>query len=390
MSCDLEDGFSALADAIRDASPNSGLEALAAAIAGQQSGGCSINIDCCSGSGGRSGSGGSGSTAPSNEGITEGEPSTDPPPDGFDEWSEYFTNKCSMATYLVGTLSDDLGRLGSIDFELKTIGTLATIMIALLLNPIPGDEILGLAAILIGIVTVASDLLRNMQTVVGSNSQDLICALYTAKSSYEAESAIQVTFSDAWDNSEFGGGSFDWAAKLVFNTMVTSAMTNKLFQLQTSVSLPEGDCSYCEEDECFTFDTDLEGWTYLGAFAGWGLSGGYLNHDEAGVMVQGSSSTNYTGAISPTIEHVIAQYDNIAVQVSSFGSGAHSQYVGAVIDGEQVEVSTSFGTLSATTYYADLSEWEGQTIENIFNGWYHNGAFSVGVTSVCIVNIPPS
>lgn len=245
MTCDLEAGFASLAEAIENASPNSGLAMLAAAIAAQQTGGCNVNVNCCSGGSGRNGSGGAGSSAPSYSDVTQGFPPGDPPPDGFEDWSEFNSHKCGMATYLVNTLIDDIGRASTINFNLQTVATLAVILIPLIVDPIPGDELIVLCGILIAIHEQAEQLLDDMAAAMEERKDELICEFYAAQDSASAETAFENKWSEIWYASPYVNVFYDWAAIQSINTMVTSEMTNKLFEPQTSIRLPEGDCGNC-------------------------------------------------------------------------------------------------------------------------------------------------
>lgn len=358
MSCELEAGFALLAEAIENASPNSGLEALAAAIAAQQTGGCNVSVNCCSGLGGRSGSGGAGGTPPPYSDVTPGNPATDPPPDGFEDWSEYNSHKCRMATYLVNTLIDDIGRASTINFNLQTVATLGVILIPLIVDPIPGDELIVLCGILIAIHEQAEQLLDDMASAMEERKDELICEFYKASNSATAETAFEAKWSEIWYDSPYVNTFYDWAAINSINTMVTSEMTNMLFESQTSLNLPSGDCTDCVCETLFTFDEDEQGFfiqsdNNTGSVLSW--EDGRLRADYGG----GTSP----GAIieSSPVSHTIVEGDVFTWTADA--SGGYTMQAFMMLGETQVTLYVlGTGASGLSTIDIPLDDWIGETV----------------------------
>lgn len=247
----FDDAATIIGEAVVTASEN-----LAFAISAINCGG-GINVNC--GSGGRSGSGGAGGSSPPYSTETPIVPGIGDPPEGYASWEEFNNDKCAIASYLVNTLIDDIGRASTINFELQTLVTLAVILAPLLLDPIPGDEIIVLCGILIAIHEQAETILSNMQSVMDDGKADLICEFYNASTPAAAEQAFEAKWSELWYASPYVNILYDWAALQSVNTMVTSEMTNKLFEKQSDKRYTEADCAGCViEWELYTPQTVVQ------------------------------------------------------------------------------------------------------------------------------------
>ena len=190
-----------------------------------------------------------------------------------------------------------------------------------------------------------------------------------------------------------GGGVIAWPTAIRdfhVDVMFKNYVLNVLFEEHNQVLAYSElvDCSSCEEDTlCWFFTEGLDGFTYRSTFGTWGTSGGSLEWLSDGAAIQnGVGNPGYSGMISPNFDpYTIQTGDVICVQISNFlSTGAHSQFVGAVIDGQEVELSTSFGTLSQGAGEVSLDAYAGQDITQIFLGWYHAGTFWVHIDSIGI------
>lgn len=196
---------------------------------------------CCD-----TGSAGQGATAPPYNPTEQGNPITDDPPPGFEEWGEYNANKCAIATDIVSTLIGDVARMSFINMVGKTVIGLVPILVATFLTPVPGDEILVITAYLLAVVSFGGAFLDAVAEVLSDCEQDLICALYSGSNSASAETLLETAFNDCWDSSAYAANLYSYSAKGLIASMIGSASTNRLFDLETDRTLPAGDCSACE------------------------------------------------------------------------------------------------------------------------------------------------
>lgn len=390
MSCDLQAGFDALAQAIENASPNQGLLALAQAISGGRgSSGCCQDDMVDNQHGGYAGyftQPGTGETWPIF--------GTEPPlgvtpetfPEGYESLEEYKLDKCQVANLVVDGAIASLRGLGALGvFNYIAVAGLVVLAItgAIIFPP----AFIPIACAAIGVLAVEVTLLTLAANAIQSNREEWVCALYESESVESALSVIADLIDGLIASLDLTGPK-GMAVKQIILLLVNGDTLNQLFKKVAHLSYPDADCSACVDD-CFTFDTDLEGWSYRSDFGSWGLSGGYISWDASGAMNQGTTESSYSGAISDVMEWVIQEGDNIEITYTSAGGGSWSEYVGAVIDGVEVELSASSGFITAGSYYTPLAGYEGQTLEAIFHGLGRAAPWNVLITSICIVNIPP-
>ena len=195
MACNdtnIADALQAIAQAIVTASANTAAAAEATASALTRiaitTGGCCENR----------GSGGQGQTAPPYNPITPGNPSIDPPPDGFEDWPQYDANKCAVATDILTVLRQDISRMSTINFIGLTLSELTPIVLALLLTPIPGDEIIVLCGAIVAVLALGAQMLDAVGDFLQEYQQDLVCALYSSGNAAEAEQNFENKFSELW------------------------------------------------------------------------------------------------------------------------------------------------------------------------------------------------
>lgn len=244
MACN-DNGLQEVADAI---------QALATATANASA---TASANCCD----NRGSGGTGQSQPPYNPTQEGNPETEPPPEGFEFWEQFFANKCAVATDIVQTLIGDIGRMTTINLVALTLAAAATALIPILLTPIPHDDILVIASILVIAIGFGQPYLGVINDVLVNNFNDLVCALYVAQTSEEAEVNFQNTFAEKFD--ETGQEIiFGFSAKNLINYMIGPSVTNRLFTLETTRILPPGDCSSCSQ-ECEAFFQNMENGGFL-------------------------------------------------------------------------------------------------------------------------------
>jgi len=149
------------------------------------------------------------------------------PPPGFDTWAEYRQHKCDAAHDIVKNFKVDLLSLSNLIPEDDAFSTIMVWLVGVLLTPIPYDDL----ATLIGLLLAASveySWLAELSSEVQDNANDLVCTLYTASDSANAESDYLVAVEGLIDGLDIPGFGQDWL-KNVADSMLTPDVTNKLF-----------------------------------------------------------------------------------------------------------------------------------------------------------------
>lgn len=214
----------------------------------------------CCGSGtpgtpGGPGTGGTGTTPqePAPPVDTEG-----PPPEGYDTWVEYADDVCAKATWLVNTIYDDITRMSLLQLVGASLVTMLPILAALLLDPIPGDELLALAALLIAIAAYGSSTLNQVKTSFNDAITDLICALYSANGAVAGKAAVLDVFRTQIEGDTTDPVQIEYGVQLV-GIMFSSDGLNKVYEKQEGIEYPAGDCSGCNECEGWNFIRLIDG-----------------------------------------------------------------------------------------------------------------------------------
>lgn len=256
MSCDIENGLLAIADAI-------------------------ASIRC--GGGGSSGSGYYDCISPlPNEEIlgpedsTQGDPEQDPVPEGFETWEEYFTYKCQAAHFIW-------------ELERKHLVALYNFEGVALTASVAGPILAGLAGILPAAFTPAGAAvfltaclaiaftagyswfyMGEMIDWWDENKEGIVCALFNAGSSPDAVSSLANAVEDAvqaitaWGALEPVSGAISGLLAQAFAATANNGFVEPLFKSIAAVSAIGGvDCSDCYEPMgdygCFTFSAGLGG-----------------------------------------------------------------------------------------------------------------------------------
>lgn len=249
MACDIAEGFDELGNAIVAASPNTGLNAIAASLhemAGAIQAMVAQSAACCAGGGG--GSAGAGPHSPPFDPTEEGAIGEGDPPEGFESWEQYRANKCAVATDIVNNLMASWNRMSTINLVGMTLVSLTPVLIGLLLDPVPGDEIAVIGGVLLATLGLGTVLIDKVIDTLTNHHDDLICALYNATSAANATADFTNAFSDFWTG-DGNDALMGYSARTAIAAMTGSSSTNRLFTLETTRVLPEGDCSGCEDAE---------------------------------------------------------------------------------------------------------------------------------------------
>lgn len=203
---------------------------------------------CCSttpGSYGGPGSFGAGTTGPTELLDDPGET----PPDGFDTIAEYRVYKCAVATKIANDIASDIEKISTIQLVGITIAGLLPTLAILLLDPIPGDEIMALAAILIGVGKYGSDTLDAMSNAANNAIDDVICALFNADGAEGAKTDALDILNTAME-SETADTVKRAYADQIFSYMLNYFSLNRLFERdEIAATYPVGNCSDCIEGD---------------------------------------------------------------------------------------------------------------------------------------------
>lgn len=109
-------------------------------------------------------------------------------PPGFDTYAEYRAYKCDIANRIVEGIKTDLDWLegGSL------VTLVGTVLVATLLTPIPGDEILALVGFAVSLLLqgVLASTASAVSDDIVANRQDLVCLLYDAADADAAKTAV--------------------------------------------------------------------------------------------------------------------------------------------------------------------------------------------------------
>jgi len=237
-------GMSELSERIGEASMGSCYEGmLAIAEALKYAANASLSAgNCCDVS---PGSAGAGRHSPPFDPANIANPGQGDPPDGFESWEQYYANKCAVATDIVVTAKATLNNYDTLNLAGQVLVSLIPALIALSLIPIPGDEIVVIAGILLLVIAYGDNLLNKAIDVFSDFEQELICALYEAPNAEAATSNFVTVFSDGWV-SNGNPSAFTWSMGSLIHSMVGPSSTNRLFVLETTRTLPEGDCGGCQ------------------------------------------------------------------------------------------------------------------------------------------------
>lgn len=170
------------------------------------------------------------------------------PPPGFADIEEYDSHKCYAAWAIVNELGRDLQGLSALSYGGATIPNLYLAILAVVLTPIPYDDIIGLAALLI-YTTVAYSFLSLTSAILYDNRFDLVCALYQATGELAAETALKGGISDLLDTETTWTASQKQFVLDAIDYFVGTDSINRLFE-PVYVVTGEDDCQNCEEGPC--------------------------------------------------------------------------------------------------------------------------------------------
>lgn len=205
---------------------------------------------CCNSPGtyGGTGTGGTGTTAESP--IPDYDPEGNPP-EGYETWDAYYTDVCKKAWWLVNTVNDDLGRMGTLQLIGATVLAVLPGLGVLLLDPIPGDELFLLAALLIAIANYGASLLDDMRDSWYGARGDIACAIYSSLGPEAAKAAAIEAFMTAYEAETTDPLALAYAEQLAGYLLSWDGL-NRVYEYQSGMVYPAGetDCTECDELPC--------------------------------------------------------------------------------------------------------------------------------------------
>lgn len=230
MACD-DTGLLEIAEAIAS---------VAVAINNQATASVNASMQCCD----SKGSSGAGTTPEAIVDTPQGNPEEDPPPDGFDTWEDFLSNKCDRSLDFLRRTEASLDNLMTVIF----VGTETALLIAtvqiLLSVAIPFTAIASLLGILAGVA--ANSVLSNALDILNSNEQELLCELYNGESPQSSQSAFMAKVDEL-----IAAESYDpvvaYAVSGVLSIMASSEEMNKIYVADPTREFPVGDCSACTQ-----------------------------------------------------------------------------------------------------------------------------------------------
>lgn len=328
------------------------------------------NSGCCI-----PGAGGAGQSGPPFDPVEIVDPGAGDPPEGFESWEQYFANKCAVADYLVTRVVANVNNMKLINLVGLTVTSIIPILIGLLLDPIPGDEIAVIGGLLLATLAFGTAILDSAGDTLADYFDDLKCALYEAPSPEAAESAFESTFADGYD-AGFPSVPYGFSVKYMINSLMGSAQVNMLFTLQTALNLPEADCSGCEQ--CVTlaeylFTSDLEGWQeQTGDCESRTPNGTTSVAQNAGAM--NMTATGGSGGLSAVISGITAIELGLVqpgqlLEIIAINNTSNNTFVAVDIvfdiTGCVGFSATDFGNGAEVTRTFDLSSYAGENITDI-------------------------
>jgi hypothetical protein len=195
---------------------------------------------CCDGGG----AGGAPANEPPFDPTEEVDPGTDPPPDGFDSWEEFYANKCSVAFAIISKLEGDLGTLAVIQWGSAGAEAITASLLILLVTPIPAAAVIALVFFLLTVSAVVIS--TTALSIVVDNEEALICALYSGTSSQSSRDLFLAEF-DGLATAAIADPVERFAVETLIRYMIGAAATNQLYAAQTTLILAEQDCQFCHD-----------------------------------------------------------------------------------------------------------------------------------------------
>lgn len=221
---------------------DSGLSEIAAALR------ILANAQCCgSGPLGGVGSGGATGEMPPLLDIEQGDPLTDPPPDGYEDWEDFFNQKCGVANNILGQFENSLEAISIISLGTLGLDALAFTLSIVITLTVPPATIIAIAAFLIG--AYGAMIVSTLLSIISANKEDLVCELYNGTSPQSSLDNFH-TLLGALIDSDVSDPVQNAAAKQVAHYFINNSVVNPLYEKDLTKVWGTQDCSACGEELC--------------------------------------------------------------------------------------------------------------------------------------------
>lgn len=182
-------------------------------------------------------------------GATEGNPSTDPPPEGFETWEQFYTYKCQAAHWVADSLIAVYRNLGVMQLSAIAVGSVAVgAALGGLVTFVPPAAIVLLIGGLIGL-GISLTVVNSIGDWLSDHRTDVICALYGSASTGDAIDGFWGLVSEALEELTIAEGLTGWI-KQVTLALLTTDLLNTLFNNSLQTNYPDADCSNCDDAQC--------------------------------------------------------------------------------------------------------------------------------------------
>jgi hypothetical protein len=214
--------------------------------------------ECCGGGIVQVTGSGTGGSAPTDPDATTEEDDGSTPPTGFDTYSEYLEYKCAVATWILDFWAKDVSNAALVNWVAGlTLPEIIALLVATLLTPIPGDEVVVLAGAIVYLVTqgIIDPVLSMIGAELAAQEDDLLCALYEAADVNEARDNVRTVLEDAFSASY--SAVYAAGGALLIGSWLRNDNLNRLFDQDESFDYPAGDCSGCGSGICLDDLADM-------------------------------------------------------------------------------------------------------------------------------------
>lgn len=321
---------------------------------------------CCgTGSFSGRGSGGAGSSSPPLLTVTHDEIIADPTGNGYEDEEEFLNDKCAIANDIIEILKADLGKLAITNLFGMSHTSFAALIAITLATPIPIDDIIAIAALLLSIGSVI--VVTTSLSLINDNAQELMCDLYNGTDAANSKALFMAHFGEY-----VIAGVADPVTAFACNTfmsyMLGPSVVNRLYYKDLTRIWTGGDCSNCEEVVCCNiFEEDAQGWEYTTEMP---LSGtltetGHVTWLEAGRLHLHSDASGggvYAAMIKTDFDCLVGESDTQFVATFEATGYSYSIYIRMLVNDEWLDRVSDNMSNSSTTANEDITDLQGETI----------------------------
>lgn len=177
------------------------------------------------------------------------------PPVGFDSWASYRAHKCNASADLVQSFKVDLLSLSNLIPEGKMFTVIVAELVAVLLTPIPFDDVASLVGWLV-VGAFEYSLLAELSTGVQDDEGNLRCILYSSSNASNAQADFRERITELIGEVTGISLAQDWMESIVDNLTPNDAF-NRIFEAG-STTIQDADCSGCLDTSPYTVNYGTE------------------------------------------------------------------------------------------------------------------------------------